>query len=171
MIREMASVRDEVAPKMLVKSRGGHALLHVWRTGQTYRKQNADALFSEWTNVYFSPLPQPKASEAIYHDLASALPFRENSFDGIYVCRVMEHLSPARGAGFVADLFRLLKPGGVCRLSTPDLEEIAGEYLRQLQQGWDDPADGNLVRFQWIKLQMLDQMVREKGGGGRRDAI
>lgn len=167
----MASVRDDGAPQTLVKSQEGRALLHVWRTGDTYRKQNGDALFSEWTNIYFSPLPQPASSAAIYHDLASPLPFREGSFDGIYVCRVMEHLTPTRGAGLVAELFRLLKPGGVCRLSTPDLEEIAGEYLKQLRQGWDDPADGNLVRFHWIKLQMLDQMVREKGGGDMMEAI
>jgi SAM-dependent methyltransferase len=163
--------RAASAPPSLIQSRDGRTLLHIWRTGQTYRKQNEAVLFSEWNNVYFSPLPQPKSSAATYHDLTLPLPFADNSFDAIYVCRVMEHLSPNHGARFVADLFRLLKPGGVCRLSTPDLEEIAEEYLRQLKQCWDDPADRNLIRFHWIKLQMLDQMVREKGGGDMMEAI
>jgi SAM-dependent methyltransferase len=103
--------------------------------------------------------------------LASPLPFGDHSFDGIYACRVMEHLSPKDGDRFVAELGRLLKPNGVCRLSTPDLEEIAEEYLRQLKRGWGDPAEKNLMRFYWIKLQMLDQMVRERSGGDMWDAI
>jgi SAM-dependent methyltransferase len=153
------------------RSREGLALLHIWRTGEVYEKQNGGVLFSEWNNVYFSPLPQPSSSEAIFHDLASPLPFADGSFDGIYACRVMEHLSPKDGDRFAAELCRLLKPGGVCRLSTPDLEEIAEEYLKQLKRGWEDPAERNLMRFHWIKLQMLDQMVRERSGGDMWDAI
>ena len=158
-------------PNTIRRSRDGFALLHIWRTGQIYQEQNGGVLFSEWSNVYFSPLPQPASSDAIFHDLASPLPFADGSFDGIYACRVMEHLSPAHGDRFVTDLSRLLKPGGVCRLSTPDLEEIAEEYLKQLRRGWEDPAEKNLMRFYWIKLQMLDQMVRERGGGDMSDAI
>jgi predicted SAM-dependent methyltransferase len=158
-------------PNTIRRSRDGHALLHIWRTGEIYQQKNQGVLFSEWNNVYFSPLPQPSSSHAIFHDLGSPLPFEDKSFDGIYACRVMEHLSPKDGDRFIADLCRLLKPGGVCRLSTPDLEELAEEYLRQLKRGWEDPAEKNLMRFYWIKLQMLDQMVRERSGGDMWDAI
>jgi hypothetical protein len=40
-----------------------------------------------------------------------------------------------------------------------------------LKRGWEDPAEKNLMRFYWIKLQMLDQMVRERSGGDMWDAI
>ena len=161
----------ETMPRTIRKSLEGRTLLHVWRTGQMYERQNREVLFTEWNNIYFSPLAEPASSNATYHDLTSPLPFDDNTFDGIYACRVMEHLSQVDGDRFVADLFRVLKPGGACRLSTPDLEEIAEEYLRRLKQSWEEPSDRNLMRFYWIKLQMLDQMVRERSGGDMWDAL
>ena len=50
------------------------------------------------------------------------LPFLSNSVQLIYTEHMLEHLIPMQGGvAFIRELYRLLVPGGVLRLSTPDL--------------------------------------------------
>jgi SAM-dependent methyltransferase len=59
-----------------------------------------------------------------------ALPFAENSFDAIFVHALFEHLAePARAA---SEIHRVLKPGGVCGLRSPDW---GGVLLYPLPEG------------------------------------
>ena len=49
------------------------------------------------------------------------------------------------------------------RVVVPDLEQIANLYLQKHQQAWD--GDGKPTDYQWMKLELLDQMVRTQSGG------
>jgi len=64
----------------------------------------------------------------------------------------------------VVQCFRVLAPGGVLRIVVPDLEKIAQLYLQKHEQAWagDEIA---AVDYNWMKMELLDQLVREKSGG------
>jgi predicted SAM-dependent methyltransferase len=62
-------------------------------------------------------------------DLREPLPFEENFVDFIYNEHFIEHLSVEEGQRFLGDCLRVLKPGGVIRIATPDLAHIVDRYL------------------------------------------
>ena len=64
------------------------------------------------------------------HDLRKGLPFADNSVDFIYFGQVIEHLNPLYEVPpFLASCWRVLKPGGLIRISTPDLDILLASYL------------------------------------------
>ena len=62
-------------------------------------------------------------------DLRYPLPFPENSVDYIFNEHFIEHLTVEEGQAAIKDLMRVLKPGGVMRIATPDLEDNVYKYL------------------------------------------
>ncbi|HEY2797839.1 MAG TPA: methyltransferase domain-containing protein [Thermoanaerobaculia bacterium] len=57
-------------------------------------------------------------------DCAGPLPFRDGAVAFIHCEDLLEHLDLAGGKTLLAECFRILKPGGVLRLLTPDLERL-----------------------------------------------
>ncbi len=150
----------------------GRTNLHIWRAGQGYEAQKGAILRKEWTNLYCSILPQPTGEDVIqYHDVRKPLPFPDATFDAIYAFHIIEHLTPREAKHFVRELHRTLRPGGVCRLSTPDLEDICRAYLNCLEAFLVDPSDKNVMNYHWSKLELYDQIVRDKSGGGMSEAV
>jgi SAM-dependent methyltransferase len=144
----------------------GRAYLHIWRTGQSYARQKEALYRREWTNVLFSMLPQPADEhDVLYHDVRKPLPFADKTFDSAYALHIIEHLTPGEAVSMVNELYRVLKPGGILRISTPDLEDICRSYLRQLDECRTSRSDLNMVRYRWAVLELLDQIVREQSGG------
>jgi predicted SAM-dependent methyltransferase len=143
----------------------GRANLHVWREGREYWCQKSPVFLREWTNVQFSLFSRPADGKMNYHDLRQPLPFADDTFDAIDAAHVFEHLTPEQGKHFAGELYRVLKPGGVCRVSTPDLERICRDYLHWLDQCLEDPSAKNVYRYQWSIWEIFDQIVREKSGG------
>jgi predicted SAM-dependent methyltransferase len=62
------------------------------------------------------------------YDLANGLPFPDNYADYIFHEHFIEHLSYRDGSVFLRECLRVLKPGGIMRFSTPDLNEAIREY-------------------------------------------
>ena len=62
-------------------------------------------------------------------DLTKPLPFKDNSVDFIFNEHFIEHLTVEEGQAAVKDMMRVLKPGGVIRIATPDLEVTVDKYL------------------------------------------
>jgi predicted SAM-dependent methyltransferase len=114
----------------------------------------------EWTNLDFKGIP----GEVQEHNLLKGIPFETGFFDVVYHSHVLEHFAPQDGEAFIAECFRVLKPGGILRVAVPDLEGIVREYLKQLEGA----KAGNKTaaeRYDWILLELLDKLVRHKGGG------
>jgi predicted SAM-dependent methyltransferase len=65
----------------------------------------------------------------VFGDISSRLPVGDETAESVYSSHVIEHLSPEQGKGFVRECYRVLKPGGVLRIVTPDLELMINEYL------------------------------------------
>lgn len=99
-------------------------------------------------------------------DLTKKLKYDNDSVDVIYHSQFIEHLSQKQGLFFLKECFRILKKGGIMRMVTPDFENQVMEYLSLLKQLRDDSKDKkNILKYQWIKLEILDQLVRNHSGG------
>jgi predicted SAM-dependent methyltransferase len=62
-------------------------------------------------------------------DLRNPLPFPDGSVDYIFNEHFIEHLTVEEGQKSVKDFMRVLKPGGVMRIATPDLRDAVELYL------------------------------------------
>jgi predicted SAM-dependent methyltransferase len=61
----------------------------------------------------------------VYVDITQPLPFPDHSVDSIFCEEAIEHISKSAGAETLREGFRILKPGGIIRVSTPDLDYFA----------------------------------------------
>lgn len=120
----------------------------------------------DWTNTDLTP-----ARGVLKVDLRKPLPWQEGSFDATYSSHVLEHLTPEDGLRVLREQFRVLKPGGVCRVAVPDLEGICREYLKSLETATADPCPEALRNHRWMQLELLDQMVRGVSGGEMRKTL
>lgn len=59
---------------------------------------------------------------------AYPLPFDDASFDLVYSSHVLEHFEKAKTQDVVTEWARVLKPGGILRLSVPSLENLIKIY-------------------------------------------
>jgi predicted SAM-dependent methyltransferase len=67
-------------------------------------------------------------SGEVHVDLTRPLPFDDGVFAYAFGEHVIEHLADDQGARLLAELHRVLRPGGVLRLTTPDLQKIVALY-------------------------------------------
>jgi SAM-dependent methyltransferase len=89
-----------------------------------------------WLNVDLNPQANPD----VLADLSKDLPFSSESADFIFTEDFFVQLTVAQGKHFLRECRRILKPGGVMRLLTPDLEKFVRTYLEQpewLVETWD----------------------------------
>lgn len=98
-------------------------------------------------------------------NLLEGIPFPERSFSVVYHSQVLEHIPKARALYFVQECLRVLKPGGMLRVVVPDLENIAREYLKHLDENLRNTQPMSQANYDWILLEMYDQAVRNTSGG------
>ena len=63
-----------------------------------------------------------------YLDLTRPFPFRDASIDAVLASHVLEHLTADEARSCVAEIRRVLVPGGVVRVAVPDLDAVIREY-------------------------------------------
>jgi predicted SAM-dependent methyltransferase len=112
-----------------------------------------------WINLDFNS----NHPDVTAHNLLRPLPFADDSFDVVYSSHVLEHFAKNEGERLVKECFRVLKPGGILRLVVPDLEQTCREYLRVLDSVAHNPESRK--QYEWIIIELLDQMVRTEGWG------
>ncbi len=64
-----------------------------------------------------------------YGDATRRLPVPDGSCDAVYSSHMIEHLDRNEVGAFLDEVFRVLQPGGVIRIATPDLKRQAEKYL------------------------------------------
>lgn len=113
-----------------------------------------------WVNIDFTSAdPSVKA-----HNLRDGIPLPDDSADAVYHSHLLEHFSREEAPFFLAECRRVLKPGCVLRVVTPDLEGVVRAYLKSLEEA-RMKLDGADERHEWMTIELFDQMVREKSGG------
>jgi predicted SAM-dependent methyltransferase len=65
----------------------------------------------------------------VFMNVTKPLPLPDATVDVVYSEEVVEHISRAAGRQMLAECFRVLKPGGTLRLTTPSLDYFAKQAL------------------------------------------
>ncbi len=115
----------------------------------------------DWINADMLPY----GKDVIRCNFLNGIPLQSNQFDLVYHSHVLEHFSKKDGENFIKECYRILNVGGVIRIAMPNLEEIAKQYLSNIEKGLnaaDEDADKD---YDWIMLEMYDQTVRNNPGG------
>jgi len=109
---------------------------------------------SNWINFDYV-----NSSESVKKaNLLKRLPIKQEIADLVYSSHFLEHIPRSKVNDFLSEILRILKPGGVVRFVLPDLENMANSYVNLRKQGDHQKAD-------FLVLEMIDQCVRNKGGG------
>jgi len=113
-----------------------------------------------WTNIDFVSTGEG----VLAHNLLEGIPFGNETFDVVYHSHVLEHFNKTDAISFINECFRVLKAGGIIRIAVPDLETISKEYLINLERAINHEV-GAEFDYEWIILEMYDQIVRNASGG------
>jgi SAM-dependent methyltransferase len=92
------------------------------------------------------------------HNLARGIPFAPGSVDAVYHSHFLEHLDREVAARFMAETWRVLRPGGVQRIVVPDLESVCQTYLAHLARADLDATEA--ARHDDYVAQIIEQSVR-----------
>ena len=114
----------------------------------------------DWINVDF----HSTGEGVIAHNLTEGIPFEDNSFDVAYHSHLLEHFPKSHAPVFLKECFRVIKDSGIIRVVVPDLEQIAKYYLSLLEKSLRGDKDAR-KQYEWIMLELFDQMVRNVSGG------
>lgn len=100
------------------------------------------------------------SGEVLRHDLRKGIPFPDRSVDAVYHSHLLEHLDRDVVPLFLAEVRRVLRPGGIHRIVVPDLERDARAYLASL----DAAAAGSLdaAGHEENVRMLIEQMVRRE---------
>jgi SAM-dependent methyltransferase len=69
------------------------------------------------------------------HDVIQEFPFENGAFDWIYSEHFIEHISPTEAVSWLKECRRLLSPGGIMRITTPNLRTYAEAYMDRARGG------------------------------------
>ena len=70
----------------------------------------------------------PASSRIAYVDTTKRFPFARDTFEYVFSEHMIEHMSWQAGARMLKECHRVLVPGGIARIATPDLGKIVGLY-------------------------------------------
>lgn len=118
-----------------------------------------DRFHEDWINIDF----YATSNKVKTTNILNGLPYEDNSIDVVYSSHFIEHLSPDQSNFVFRECHRVLKDGGIIRTVIPDLEDLCKEYLRLLDIVNEDKTYKE--EYEWIVIELLDQLVRVNGGG------
>jgi SAM-dependent methyltransferase len=110
------------------------------------------------------------SSERVTLGSLAALPFPDASFDRALCLDVLEHLSYAEQPGALAELFRVLRPGGELLVSVPNLAHLQsriqfllrGRLIRTASE-LKHPGDRPVVEYLQIARRAGFAPIRRRG--------
>jgi len=86
-----------------------------------------------WANIDLS-----NDAKVIKLDLTMPLPVSSETITFIYCEHFIEHISFNQAKRLISECYRVLKPGGVLRVSTPSLRKLIDEYLAGRLSEWSN---------------------------------
>lgn len=104
------------------------------KSHQTRKLQigSGENVIEGWLNTDRSP-----TKKIVFLDASKRFPFNDCTFDYVLSEHLIEHLTYQDGLRLVQECYRVLKPGGKIRISTPDLRfliELYNENRTELQE-------------------------------------
>lgn len=92
----------------------------------------------------------PSAADVLHLDATSVFPLPSNTFHFVYSEHMIEHIPYTAGQMMLEECYRVLKPGGTVRISTPDLNFVVGLYQGEksdLQKAYIKWSTDNFVKW------------------------
>ncbi len=80
-------------------------------------------------NVWLTADIDPRSD--VFVDITRPLPFPDNSVHSVFLEEVIEHIPLKEGHALLLEINRILAPGGVVRITTPDLTYICRNLLEK----------------------------------------
>lgn len=100
--------------------------------------------------------------DVLVQDMRKGIPAADGSADAVYHSHTLEHLDREHVPAFLAEILRVLRPGGIHRIVVPDLEALVRDYLDSLE-ACHDAHDDTVERI-------LGQCVRREAHGTSRQS-
>ena len=91
----------------------------------------------------------PKRPDVLPMDATKRFPFDDGKFDYVYSEHFVEHIDYAGGQNIFRECYRILKPGGIIRITTPDLAFLVGLYSKNQtdqQRAYIEWATKNFIK-------------------------
>jgi predicted SAM-dependent methyltransferase len=122
---------------------------------------SSSSTLEDWVNVDVLRDPEGRC---LRMDAAKAWPFSPNSAKFVNSEHFIEHLSAEAASSYLREAYRVLRPGGVIRTSTPDLAAICRSMLER------DSGDLDVHRSHGYIASTHGEMVNNYvyGSGHRR---
>lgn len=105
--------------RLVAQAAPGEAWLHLGCGKRPLRR---------WINI--DVLPYAPGPDVLW-DLRRPFPLPDDSIDLIYSEDLIEHLEFAKGRQLLGECYRVLRPGGMMRLLTPNLRPVAEAYVQR----------------------------------------
>jgi len=93
----------------------------------------------------------PHRTDILHLDATKLFPFGDRQFDYVFSEHVLEHIPVDGGMSMLRECFRVLKPGGTLRISTPDLS-----FLINLYPGAGQLSDLQNSYVEWATAATVD---------------
>ncbi len=110
-------------------------------------------------NGWFNTDLEPISNEVYYLDVLELFPFENSAFDYVYSEHMIEHITYPQCLNMFNEVFRVLKPGGIFRVATPNIERLVDLFSRNKTQSqiryieWSANVGIGLYSENWSKLQ------------------
>lgn len=75
----------------------------------------------------------PGPAVDIITDLNERFPVADASYDGLFGQYIIEHIRHKKVRGFIAECYRVLKPGGICVMVTANLLEQCKRFIARVE--------------------------------------
>ena len=161
--RKKLKLRLSFAKRRLVKpslpkNHDGKVLVHIG-----CGKKNSP----EFINVDARPFAHV---HIVTDDITSLPDFSDGTVDLVYMCHILEHIKRNDLKDVLSEMKRVLKDGGVLRLSVPDFDKLIDVYndsgkdintiSRQLMGGQDNEYN---IHYSVFNHQRLSELLKEVG--------
>jgi predicted SAM-dependent methyltransferase len=102
-------------------------------------------------------------------DVTKPFPYRAETFDCVFCSHLLEHLHREKAVVLVKEVYRILKQGGILRISVPNLDRIVAGYDVNhpeifLEGIFEAKQKGNKNRHHWhYNETSLSKLLHETG--------
>lgn len=155
---QLSCLRRRIVKPAIPKNSDGKVLLHVG-CGTTNSP--------EFINIDARPLAHVHIAT---DDITSLRDFETGTVDLVYMCHILEHIKASELKGVLSEMKRVLKPGGVLRLSVPDFDRLVEVYnacgkditviSKQLMGGQDHQYN---IHYCVFNHRRLSELLKEAG--------
>ena len=109
-----------------------------------------------WLNV-----DRYNAAADTYLDARNLFPFKDDVFSLIFSEHMLEHLQIDKVRQFLNEILRVLRPGGACRITCPNLDLYVKNYVERDEGFFEQVTQG--IEHKRRKRPELAWLVRTKG--------